>query len=311
MVLALHPLPRRRAATTAVAALAIGLSLAGCATTAPGTADEAAPQTPNDTFGHIHGLGVDSTSGAAFVASHNGVFGLPPLGSAPIASADLGGPIGGRAQDTMGFTMDGTEMFGSGHPDPADQSSPPNLGFITSADSAQTWATISLGGEKDFHDVEVVRKATGTLEVWAVDSSNSRIMSSLDGGKSWESGADVPVRDVAVDPVTNTLYGTSEQGLAVSSDGGTTFEVDPEAPLLYLIDWVDDPSSEGLIGIDLSGTVWTRLGAEKWTKSGAVEGDVQAMTYSASPDQVLLVADARGIVASDDFGSTWRVVVTP
>ncbi len=297
------------ALATSVGALTLGLSLAGCATAVPTATERAAPKA--DTLDHIHGFGIDSTSGAAFVASHNGVFELPTLGSSPTPASELGEPIGGRAQDTMGFTMDGPKMFASGHPDPAEQSSTPNLGFITSTNGGETWDTISLGGEKDFHDIEVMRDDTGALEVFAVDSSTSQITISRDGGASWKPGAELAVRDLAADPVAGVVYATSENGLAVSSDGGTTFEVDPEAPLLYLIDWVDGPSSEGLVGIDLEGGVWTRLGAEDWTKSGSVEGDVQAMTYSASPDPVLLVADARGIVVSDDFGSTWQTVVTP
>lgn len=302
---------RRKVVASIAAALAAGLALTGCATAAPDTSEPAVPQAAESPFGHIHGFGINSTSGEAFVASHNGVFKLPSLDSDPIAAAELGEPVAGRAQDTMGFTMNGRQMFGSGHPDPAEQSAPPNLGFITSTDNAETWQTVSLGGEKDFHEIEVVRDAAGTITVYGVDSSTSQIMISGNGGTSWRPGAEVLVRDVSVDPVSGVVYATTENGLALSSDGGETFEVDPDAPALYLVDWVDGPSSEGLVGVDLEGNVWTRLGAEEWIMSGSVEGDVSAMMYSATPEPALLVADARGVVASGDLGATWRVVVKP
>lgn len=300
---------RQRAIVATTAGLALGIVVAGCTASGPDTAGPAG--TAEATFGHVHGLGVDSTSGAAFAATHNGVFALPPLDAAPASVAELGGPIAGLAQDTMGFTMDGRQMFGSGHPDPADESAPSNLGFITSTDDAKTWETISLRGEKDFHEIEVVQDSVGRFDVFAVDSSTGGILISRDGGASWQPGGDVLARDLAAEPESETVYATTEEGLAVSSDGGLTFEVDSEAPVLYLIDWVDDASDGGLVGIGLEGNVWTRLGTEGWTRSGFIEGPAHAMSYAASPEPVLLVADARGIVASDDFGSTWNVVVTP
>lgn len=308
--------PRLFISSLAVRVAAIGLltlSLTACASSSPpgaGAPDSEMPPQPEPAaFGHVHGLSVDSVTGLAYAATHGGVFELPPADAAPIAAADLGDPIAGRAQDTMGFTMDGGQMFGSGHPDPAEQSATPNLGFITSQDGAQTWETLSLGGEADFHDIEVVRDAGGSMSVYAVDSRTGQITISTDGGVTWQSRADLVMRDLTADPSSGTLYATTEQGLAVSYDGGATFEVDPEAPVLYLIDRVDGPSPDGLVGIDPEGTVWTRIGAQDWLKSGSVVGNVEAMAYSAVPEPVLLVADARGIVTSDDFGATWRVVV--
>jgi len=300
--------------TTRVAAIGvITLLLTACAASNPpgaGAPDsEMPPQSRPAVFGHVHGLGVDSVTGVAYAATHGGLFELPPAGATPIAAADLGDPIAGRAQDTMGFTIDGRQMFGSGHPDPAEQSAAPNLGFITSNDSAQTWQTLSLGGEADFHDIEVVRDAAGTLSVYAVDARTGQITTSTDGGVTWHSGADVVMRDLTADPASGTVYATTEQGLAVSDDDGATFEVDPDAPVMYLIDWVDGPSADGLVGIDLDGTVWTRIGAEDWQERGSVSGDAEAMAYSPVPQPVLLVADARGIVTSDDFGATWQAVV--
>lgn len=308
------PRPFISSLSTRVAAISLlALSLTACAGSIPsgaGTPDsELAPQSLPAVFGHVHGLDVDSVTGVAYAATHGGLFELPSAGATPIAAADLGGPIAGRAQDTMGFTINAGQMFGSGHPDPAEQSTAPNLGFITSQDGAQTWETLSLGGEADFHDIEVVRDAAGALSVYAVDARTGQITTSTDGGVTWHSGADVIMRDLSADPASGTVYATTEQGLAVSDDGGATFEVDPDAPVLYLIDWIDGPSADGLVGIDLEGTVWTRIGADGWQESGSVSGDAEAMAYSAVPEPVLLVADARGIVASDDFGATWRAVV--
>lgn len=280
------------------------LTLSGCASA--GTGDNVSGATE---FGHVHGLGIDGSSGVVYVATHNGVWELPPIGSETVKAAELEGPISGRAQDTMGFTMVDDRMLASGHPDPAEHPDlmPPNLGLIESYDNAKTWTPISLWGETDFHDVSAVRQPTGTLTVYGYDASTGTVWFSSDSGRTWVTGATVALRDlVAVPSEAGTLYATTEAGLMVSADNGVTFSVVPDAPILYLVEASD---TGALVGVDLNGAVWTRPADGEWSTQGAVEGEVEAIAFRGDT-QTLVAYDSRGVVVSDDFGATWDLLLS-
>src|SRR5688500_10165382 len=60
---------------------------------------------------HVHGLGVKPTDDALFIATHAGLFRVGP-------EATKAQRVGERSQDTMSFTVAGSDRFlGSGHPD--------------------------------------------------------------------------------------------------------------------------------------------------------------------------------------------------
>lgn len=299
--------PGRRSWMMVLFATGMAVTIAGC------SAVQQAPQTSGGAeaaFGHVHGIGIDSVTGAAFAATHGGMFQLPTLDSGPVKASELDGPIAGRGQDTMGFTMSGGVMYGSGHPDPAEQPdlNPPNLGLITSDDDAATWQPISLRGQADFHDLAVTQDGTQT-RIYGYDESAGTISVSADGGKTWTTGTRLALRDLSVDPdQPDTIYASTADGLAISTDAAHTFTVVEDAPILYLLDSLDDAAG-GLIGVDVDGTVWVKEGAGQWESTGTVNGQVEALTYSPAPTSRLVVATARGIMASDDLGGTWRDVV--
>src|SRR5215216_441098 len=93
------------------------------------TVRPAADQQPADqaeSVHHIHGLGVGPSDGTLYVATHTGLF------KAAEDEEQLR-RIGDSEQDIMGFSVVAPERFiGSGHPDPNDTGSPPNLGLIES-----------------------------------------------------------------------------------------------------------------------------------------------------------------------------------
>ncbi|TFB56389.1 F510_1955 family glycosylhydrolase [Cryobacterium tagatosivorans] len=298
--------PRFRAAV--FTAVAVASTLTGCSVPTD-TGQEPAAESGN-AFGHVHGIGISPATGAAFAATHAGVFELPPLDADTVRAGDLEGPIAGRAQDTMGFTMSGDTMFGSGHPDPAEGPvlSPPNLGLITSRDNASTWEAISLRGRTDFHDLAVAQDGNKT-RIYGYDESAGTVSISQDGGSTWAARASLALRDLSVDPtMPSTVYATTADGLAVSTDSAQTFALVPGAPPLYLLDSLDDKAG-GLIGVTVDGTVWLQSGTEPWTSTGSVEGETEALTYAATPVSRLVVANGRGIMASDDLGKTWRDLV--
>ena len=80
----------------------------------------------------------------------------------------------------MGFSIVAPDRFlGSGHPAP-DQTLPPNLGLIESRDGGQTWQSLSLLGDADFH----VLQSAGR-RVYGFDATHARLMVSSDDGRSW------------------------------------------------------------------------------------------------------------------------------
>lgn len=298
----------RRYRGAAAAAGVVSMILTGCAPVSEG----ANLDVSTFAFAHVHGLGVDAASGVAFAATHDGVFILPSLGSPTVDVAQLGGPVSGRVQDFMGFTVHGSQIFASGHPGPEDLATgaPQNLGFITSLDKAATWETLSLGGEADFHDLAAMTDPGGNIRIYGYHAGT--VLFSPDGGISWVSGAKLALRDLAADPSRpGTVYATTADGLAVSNDDGGSFSLIPDAPALYLIDAWQDADGVGLVGIGTDGQVWAKIANGEWrATTGRVTGDVEAMVYGSLPKPALLVADRRGIVVSDDFGVSWRILVS-
>lgn len=286
----------------ALAGMMVGV--AGCAGTPAGTpSTEVSPK-----MEHIHGLGVDPTSGSIYVATHSGMFEIEMTkDSVPVDFSDISGPIAGRAQDTMGFTMSHGRMWGSGHPDPDDRgATPSNLGLIVSDDLARTWQNLSLPGEADFHDIAVA-PASGdspdAITVYGIQGSTGVIFISTDGGERWTTGATLAARDLTVG-VQGEIYATTAAGLMVSRDGARSFAIVDGAPALYLVDTMADVA--GLVGLDTSGAMWTRDASGTWRATGKAPGTVEALTYSALPSPTLVVAGDAGVSSSSDAGTTWR-----
>lgn len=279
----------------AIAALA-----SGCAASTDGT--DAASSSP-PVIEHVHALTVDDTTGDLIVATHAGLYALPIE-----SGAQVEGPIAGLDFDPMGFTISGDVAYASGHPGPTTPSSfgSPNLGLITSTDGGSTWENVSLTGQTDFHSLAVSPPSeadTGT-RIYGLDSSKAAVQRSLDGGETWSDGADLVARDLLADPETpGTVYATTQDGLAVSTDDAATFEIDTEAPPLYLIG--ADRETGLFAGIDTGGAVWTQDPAGEWVRGGTVTGVPQAFTIS---DGRVFVADDRGIAYSDDQGGSWTLL---
>ncbi|ROQ52540.1 hypothetical protein EDF36_3699 [Rathayibacter sp. PhB152] len=266
---------------------------------------------------HVHGLGWDPVTGLTYAAAHSGVWVIPtdtlpdtyPTSPTPPADEGAGaGPIAGRAQDTIGFTITPEGAFyASGHPDPADSSAPgPNLGLIRSTDAAATWEPLSLSGETDFHDLATVALTDTATRVYGYDASRGVILRSDDSGAAWTQAAEMPLRDLTADPERpDRVFATTETGLQVSEDAAVTFRPVSGTPALFLVD-----SSAGgkLVGVDVDGTLWTGTLEGSWQSHGTLEGQPEAFALVDGEEQWVLAADERGVVASGDYGRTWTVL---
>lgn len=239
---------------------------------------------------HVHGLGVDPGDNALYAGTHYGLFRLPEQGQAT--------RIADRVQDFMGFTVAGPDHFlASGHPGEG-QDGPSSLGLIESTDGGQTWESLSLAGEADFHALEYRHG-----QVYGVNSMTGEFMVSA-AKKNWETRTDLPMADFAVsfdDP--EVILATTEQGLAGSEDGGRSFTLVRGAPPILLVSWADDGT---LVGLGPDGTVYVSSdGGEAWEERARLDGSPEAL---AAVNETEIYAAAGGaVLASTDGGRNFTV----
>lgn len=266
----------------AVVAIWAGNRSSNDGATGGGTADHA--------MTHVHGLGVDPADGMLYAATHNGLFRLPQ-GGPPQRVSEL-------QQDTMGFTIAGPKHFlGSGHPDPQLTDAPANLGLIESTDGGRSWRPLSLSGQVDFHSLEAKHG-----RVYGYSSTTGEFMVSADRA-SWHKRAPVVMADFSVSPtLANELLATTEQGPVRSTDGGMTFTLIPDAPLLHFLDWVEhatvyavDPQGRAFVSPD---------GGKTWEARAQLDSTPQATAVAADS---WYVATQSGVMVSTNGGQTFQV----
>ncbi len=242
---------------------------------------------------HVHGLGINPADRALYIATHTGLWRLPPGVREPER-------VGESRQDTMGFTVVGPDHFlGSGHPDNVRQ--PPLLGLIESNDHGEDWDSVSLLGEADFH---VLRAVGG--RVYGYDVTNQRLMVSTNSGRSWTERRPPPVIDLAPNPANPThVIASTERGLLVSRDSGERWS--PLGDGVGLLAW---PAPDALYLVDGVGDVLRSSDrGRRWTRVGQIGGQPAALI--ATTEQELYAAVHQGgIVRSRDGGRTWETVTS-
>ena len=268
--------------------------------------DETFKGVPADDPGpiHVHGLGINPGDGALFIATHTGLYRLDRGESKAKRVAE-------RHQDTMGFTVVGPDRFlGSGHPDlneAQEKGLPSLLGLIESDDSGETWKSISLSGQADFH----VLRSLGN-QVYGYDSSNNRLLASADRGRSWdELTLPGPLLDLAASPrdprrLVAATASQREQGLHLSLDGGESWSrLDGPAGLLA---W---PAPDQLYLLTGAGQVFSSPdGGARFEQRGELSGQPAAFLASG-PDELYVALHDGTIEHSTDGGQTWELRSRP
>lgn len=227
-----------RQLTLAAVALAIA-TLAGCATLGSEDSTESernaagVPVVPAEA-GHVHGMAVNPSDGLLYLGTHGGTL---------VVDGDAITRVGDSTIDLMGFAVAGADHFySSGHPGPSDDLPNP-VGLIESTDAGETWQTLSLTGESDFHTLG----AAGNQ----VYGFNGQLIGT-DDGRNWTPGsAEVAPASLAVDPEDGTrVVATTENGPALSTDSAATFALLDGAPRLLFVAW---PTPDKLWGVSPRG----------------------------------------------------------
>lgn len=255
---------------------------------------------------HVHGLGVNPQDGALFIATHTGLF-------RSARDERTSERVGGRFQDTMGFTVVGPDRFlGSGHPD-GREGLPPFLGLIESGDAGETWKPVSLLGEQDFH---VLEASGGRIYGFGSDfnTRETALLVSRDAGKSWqERTPPEPLLSLAIDPGNpDHIVASGEKALHISSDGGRRWRsVEGDSRLLT---W---PASGRLLttgrvyAVDFAGRVLRSDDAARtWRRVGGIGGEPAAFE-AAGPTEFYVALHDGTIKRSADGGVTWAVRSAP
>jgi hypothetical protein len=289
--------------TPTLAAAVLALLLAACgdddspSRSAEQQPSEQRPAEGAESVHHIHGLGVGPSNGTLYVATHSGLF------QAPSGERQMH-RIGDSAQDIMGFSVvDEDRFIGSGHPDPSDSSSPPNLGLIESRDAGKTWKNVSLLGEADFHVLRSSNQRT-----YGFNGIEGRLMVSTDGGRRWTRRTPpAAMFDLAIDPRSpDRIVASTERGVFSSTNAGKSWRPlrDDTAGLLA---W---PTPDRLYLVDGQGQLQrSGDGGRQWQPAGSIGG--QPAAFIAHESELYVALTDSTVKRSTDGGATWTVRATP
>lgn len=168
--------------------------------------------------------------------------------------------------------------------------------MIESTDAGETWRSLSLSGEADFHAMDAKLD-----RVYGFDSQTAQIMVSADR-TSWDQRAQLPLADIAVSPEdADEILATTQQGVQRSTDGGRTFKPISGSPVLLFVDWAQ---ADRLVGVAPDGQVHiSGNGGKSWAQGGSVSGGPQAIVGHG--DSEVYVATDEAIYRSTDDGKTF------
>ncbi|MBI1349486.1 MAG: exo-alpha-sialidase [Actinomycetales bacterium] len=239
-------------------------------------------------WAHVHNLAYDGRT--LLLGTHEGLYAQPP-GAQPELLSET--PF-----DVMALTRGDEQWLASGHPG-AGEDLPADLGLRTS-ETGQTWTTMSLLGQVDFHRLS----AAGSTIV-GLSAHDGALLRSDDDGSNWATIDNPGIYDVAVDPHDpDVILATTESGPIWSRDGGNNWTPVEGAPLIALLAF----TSAGVYGVAPDGTIHQSSDAgASWQQRGSVSGQPAAMT--ADGERVAVLVGGR-VMESTDSGATFQIRLT-
>lgn len=285
----------------AVATVIVGV-LAGCA----GADTDSSPggATPPPTVvSHVHAVDVNDAQSLVTIATHEGFISVDISDRAeptlpPVVLGDYRG-------DVMGFVRAGDRLLLSGHPAYGSNDAP-NVGVLEADLGAREWSSLALSGEVDFHAMSVSSSGLSPL-IAGLDSATGTAMSSDDGGVSWQRGAAIAARDIAIGVDGATLIVTTELGPQASKDRGMTWRLISGAPLLVLMASGFDLSGQpALFGVDGEGVLHVSSDGSEWESRGALPFVPEA--FGVGERGTIVIVSTQLAMRSTDGGATWNQI---
>lgn len=218
------------------------------------------------TLGHVHGVVVDG--GELLLGTHDGVHRVDPSTGEAVR-------VGTSRDDFMGFSGDADSILvASGHPGPG--SSLPNpLGLLTSVNGGETWRSVSLLGQVDFHGLAVFGDS---IVGW---DTRGTLQLSTDRGQTWQPGP-------LVTPTSVTWFddqvwlGTPDRGLLVWNPGSDSLQEVGVPGILV----ATSPSGASLWRLDGDGGVHRSSDGNVWQDMGSVS---RVEAFAATDDAAFAV----------------------
>jgi hypothetical protein len=183
------------------------------------------------TLRHAHGLGYSADGLQIMIPNHYGiaVYARQRWSMAPAP-----------AYDYMGFSVTREYIFSSGHASPGGGRGGPLLGLMRSRDGGQTWTSLALDGEAEFHFVAAGYESNALYLYNPAPNSRMRragLYRLLREGDEWRGchsrGMRGTLFKLAVHPTdTAMLAAATSEGLFVSRNGGDDFRAVIEGPEL-------------------------------------------------------------------------------
>jgi photosystem II stability/assembly factor-like uncharacterized protein len=251
--------------------------------------------------------------GILYVATHAG---LVRLG--------VGKPwelVGEERSDFMGFTLDLSQpgvMYASGHPAAASHRPNP-VGVIVSRDGGQSWQSLALAGQVDFHAM-AFSAAEGALYGWNVTGTPGLYRVSLKDG-TWtrlEASGLQNVFSLAAHPSQReTLLAGTRGGLLLSRDGGKSWAAPHPTlagmPVTVAVYHPSDPQRWYAYALrqDL-GFMRSTDDGKTWTTTGFFLGNREAagvLAVAPGPSEVIYLSSfASDLYHSADGGKSWKQI---
>ena len=259
---------------------------------------------------HVHGLAFTPDGKALAIPAHTGLA-IYRDGRWSLAP--------GPAHDFMGFSVAAAAIYSSGHPAPGSPLRNP-FGLMKSPDGGNTWHSLGLSGEADFHNLAVGYR---TNAVYVVNGEpNSRmprpgIYFTTDDGKSWKqsaaAGVSSQVIGIAAHPTEpGTLALGTLGGLFLSRDFGATFRrigmplratavlFDVDGKHLYFA----SDGGDALLRISLDG----RLNASSQLPQMEKDFVLHIAQNPTKPGELAIATRRKNVLLSPDAGKTWKQI---
>ena len=233
-----------------------------------------------DSVSHIHGI--KAVGANILMGTHEGLFEF-------VAQNNMK-PIGKDPFDIMGLDSNGTTLFASGHPS-ANSKLPNPLGLLRSNDGGNTWKSVSLLGEVDFHFLEV----SGS-QIYGGNATDGSLVYSKNLGKSWKRIGEMKFTDIAILPGT--------QGVALAIENSKLFKTSNSFKSSIPVSFKSEITAVESVGKDLyiaskNQIFWSTDQAKSWKLFKRFKSDISDISVSSK----LLAAIVAGEVLTIKVGA--------